>query len=266
MRGGSIHQCGPAGRAPAIAPSHRLAQHGRLSPSTWTTSRPGIGFGRVPELACHQSPDENAVVRVVVAHRHELGKQAVESVRSRAPQTAAAVSPTWIPGMTRPRTTIAPNCDDKAQGLGEEDRQPDEQPVEDYREGAVEGQEEQACQHQRREPVDLQTRDEARRDRECQAGTQVGQDHATHDRQPGGTPLPHKASLKPEEGQPASGDRPGSGIDLGCHARACPRRGMDWPGCRTRTSTSGARVATATRKATPGPSNRRRARRRRPNG
>ena len=190
---------------------------GRLSPSIWTTSRPGIGSVRVPELACHQSPDEHAVVRVVVAHRHELGEQAVEKRQEQGSpdrcRGVTHVNPRHDPSEEHDR----PELRGEAQGLGDEDRQPDEQRMEDDRESAVEGQQQQACQQQRRKPVDLQTRGDAGRDREGQAGP--------HDRtgscdagSPGGsvaTPTSGASGAgrrRPSRGRAGAGPLPSSGV------------------------------------------------------
>ena len=96
---------------------------GRLRPSTWTTSSPGTGSFGPSELAGHEPAHEHAVVRVVVAHGHELREQAVEHGQEHGTpdgrRGVAHVDPRQHP----PEDEDGRDLGGQAQDLGDEDRQ-----------------------------------------------------------------------------------------------------------------------------------------------
>ena len=96
----------------------RLAQDGQAQPIDLDHQEPRLRLLRVSELPRHEAPDEHAVVGVVVADGHELREQAVEHGQEQAPQTAAAVSPTWIAGQDSPKDDDRPELGDQAQEPG----------------------------------------------------------------------------------------------------------------------------------------------------
>ena len=114
--------------------------------------------------------------------------------------------------------------------------------------------------------IDPQPREHERGDRQCQASSHVRQERAAQESQADGAPLPHQVGLEPVARDRAVVRRGGLPTNAGRHRTAPRPNSIDSPGSRMRTSTPGARAATAERKAGPGRSNRRLARRRRPSG
>jgi len=237
---------------------------GRLSPSIWTTNNPGVP-PFAPRSCVRPVAGRVRCNRNRRRHRDELGEQAVRIVSSTAPQTAVVAPSTDTPGTTRPRT-IWPRTGDRGRRSGHEDSNPASSPWRAMAEELSRASSRSPASNRGPGPSILTPGRMAASDGQRKAGHQIGQDRAAHDRQTGRSPLPNQASLGAGTAR-AIGGAP--------HANPLPisdvtsRRSAQWhrlPGCKMCTSMPTARAATASRKASPGLSNQRPARRRRPSG
>jgi len=180
-----------------------VLEDGEAQPIDLHDQQPGLWFGRAAEVARDKPPDEDAVVGIVVAHRNQFGKQAVEDrQQDGSPECRRVVGSD--PGQRPTQDEDGRELDREAEGLGHEDRPGHEKPVEDDRAEAVEGQQQQCGQQQHREAVDAQSRDHRIRDGQRQTRHQVGQDRAADDRETGRPPLPHEPSLETVRRQEAT--------------------------------------------------------------
>ena len=190
-----------------ITVAHEPAEHGnppgadgvlenrKAQPIDLDNEQARLWFSRAPDVARHKPSDQDAVIGIVVAHRHELGEQAVQDrEHDGSPESRRVVGS--HPGQRPSQDKDGQELDCQPEGLGHEDRPGHEKPVEDHGAEAVEGQQQQRRQQQHREGVDTQARDHRIRDGQRQTRHQVSQDRATHDRETCRPPLPHEPSLE----------------------------------------------------------------------
>jgi len=246
--------------------SYCLAQDRKAQSVDLHDEQARLRFLGAPEVARDQPPDQHAVIGIVVAHRHELCEEAVENRQQHGSQSAVASPSTRTPGTTRPRARTTRNWTARPRAWATKIGNPTSSPWRTTAEELSRASRRKAGQQERDGSVDLQPgRTAAVMASARQAPGRTG---------PCGARSPGGSVAIPTSGEPGAGRARAScpgrrrmpAADLGRHRPTRPARAIDSPGCKTRTSTSGARAATAFTEASPGPSNWRPATRRRPSG
>ena len=184
---------------------YRTVQDVQAQPVDLDDEQPRRRFLGAPVVVRDQPPNQNAVVGIVVAHRHELGEQRVEyRQQHRAPDRGRSAFHRYARYHSSDGDD-GQDLDHKADRLRDEDRPGHQQPLQDDVGETVEDQHQQRGQQEGGEAIDPEPGEHERRNRKCQARSRVRQERAAQESQTDGAPLPHQSSLEPVGSDQAAG-------------------------------------------------------------